>query len=126
MTFEAAIDDLIQHMEWADALIWKTVMASPAAASNDAVRDRLHHLHTHTARVFADLAGIGWRFDEREPVGCRRCVPGSVGRSFYESAMSDKSKLNEESLHRPVPNSLLKKAAERLPHAKSGHSNLEA
>jgi len=47
MTFEAAIDDLIQHMEWADALVWTTVMASPAAASNDAIRDRLHHLH-HT------------------------------------------------------------------------------
>ena len=45
MEITSSINDLLSHMEWADALVWTTVLSSPVAASDAALRDRLHHVH---------------------------------------------------------------------------------
>lgn len=37
--------DLFRHMEWADALIWQSVMNNPSAIADRAIRERLHHIH---------------------------------------------------------------------------------
>ena len=37
--------DLFRHMEWADALTWHSVLATPPAVSDQTIRDRLHHIH---------------------------------------------------------------------------------
>lgn len=39
------IRDLFRHMAWADAEVWRAVLASPPAAADPVVNDRLHHLH---------------------------------------------------------------------------------
>ncbi len=36
---------LVRHMEWADALIWESVLALPQAHSDTRMRECLHHLH---------------------------------------------------------------------------------
>jgi uncharacterized damage-inducible protein DinB len=36
---------LVQHMEWADAVTWAAVLATPAAHESEAMRTRLHHVH---------------------------------------------------------------------------------
>lgn len=36
------IQPLFEHMEWADALVWRAVLAAPA---DDTVREKLHHIH---------------------------------------------------------------------------------
>jgi uncharacterized damage-inducible protein DinB len=36
---------LLSHMEWADALVWKSVFESPAARDDSAIRGRLYHMH---------------------------------------------------------------------------------
>lgn len=38
--------DLFQHMEWADAAVWRAVLAHDAARTDARVRDLLRHLHT--------------------------------------------------------------------------------
>lgn len=43
-TFEL-IRDLFRHMEWADATVWRAVLASPSASSDSVVKARLHHSH---------------------------------------------------------------------------------
>jgi len=48
------VRDLYTHMEWADALIWKAVLASPAAAEDKNVRDRLMHIHM-TQKAFLQI-----------------------------------------------------------------------
>jgi uncharacterized damage-inducible protein DinB len=40
------LGDLVGHMEWADALVWKSALALPAVASDVGVRDRLYHMHS--------------------------------------------------------------------------------
>ena len=41
--FEAV--QLFTHMEWADSLIWKSVLATDAAREDRTVMERLHHIH---------------------------------------------------------------------------------
>jgi len=38
--------NLIRHMEWADALIWKAVLGAPSLERDQQIRDRLHHFHS--------------------------------------------------------------------------------
>ena len=51
----ALIRDLYRHMEWADAAVWKAVLASDAARRDDSLRTTLAHLHG-VQRAFLD----GW------------------------------------------------------------------
>ncbi len=37
--------DLFRHMNWADALIWQSVLKSPSAIGDQTMRERLHHIH---------------------------------------------------------------------------------
>jgi uncharacterized damage-inducible protein DinB len=37
--------DLFRHMYWADALIWQSVFKAPSAATDQVIRERLHHIH---------------------------------------------------------------------------------
>ncbi len=37
--------ELYRHMEWADATMWRSVLASDAARDDVALRELLHHLH---------------------------------------------------------------------------------
>lgn len=37
--------DLLAHMEWADALIWTSVLGSDAARDDADIRTRMHHFH---------------------------------------------------------------------------------
>src|SRR5438270_11083425 len=37
--------DLCQHQAWADALHWRAIEAHPSAGADQAIRNRLHHIH---------------------------------------------------------------------------------
>jgi uncharacterized damage-inducible protein DinB len=50
------LQDLYRHMEWADAEVWRAVLASPAAGEDAVIREKLHHIHL-VQRGFLD----GWR-----------------------------------------------------------------
>jgi uncharacterized damage-inducible protein DinB len=39
------LDDLLHHMEWADASIWRALLAHPPAVNDTRLRDLLLHLH---------------------------------------------------------------------------------
>ncbi len=38
--------ELARHMEWADALVWKSALSLQEAHSDPEIRERLHHVHT--------------------------------------------------------------------------------
>ena len=39
------IKDLYRHMEWADAIVWRGLMAAPAAPGDQKLTELFHHLH---------------------------------------------------------------------------------
>ena len=46
--------DLYAHMEWADALVWKTAFSTEKAIKDDDLRKRLFHVHM-TQRAFFEV-----------------------------------------------------------------------
>jgi len=56
------IQDLFAHQEWADSVHWRALAAHPGALDDDAIRKRLHHLHS-VQRMFLDV----WRGTPRRP-----------------------------------------------------------
>ena len=46
MTIKSILTDLMAHLEWADALLWKAVLSHPGAAEDERLRFLLHHIHT--------------------------------------------------------------------------------
>lgn len=39
------LDQLVHHMEWADAVVWQAALATPGARADERVRELLHHVH---------------------------------------------------------------------------------
>src|SRR5262245_30003878 len=39
------LNELYRHMEWADALVWRAVIASADASQDQKLRDYFYHLH---------------------------------------------------------------------------------
>lgn len=112
MTLANTIDDLLRHMQWADALIWRTVLSSPAAAADAALLDRLYHVHV-TQHGFFQV----WSGKPAEIPAANDLDMASLARwaqSFYEGMASEIGKFNEEGLDGQVPVSLLSKAEARL------------
>jgi uncharacterized damage-inducible protein DinB len=62
MTQKEILADLFRHIEWADAAVWKAVIAHPAAAADRRVLGLFHHLHV-AQYSFARL----WHGEPREP-----------------------------------------------------------
>lgn len=50
MTLEL-LRELMQHMEWADALVWSAIVREPRASEEPSLVNRLFHIHT-TQRAF--------------------------------------------------------------------------
>ncbi|MEW6128653.1 MAG: DinB family protein [Acidobacteriota bacterium] len=58
---KTAIIDFFKHMEWADAVVWKAVLASDVAKTDRKARDYLYHLHM-VHRAFLRV----WRAEPRD------------------------------------------------------------
>ncbi len=95
------LHELMQHMEWADAAVWNSVLASPRARSDPRIRDCLYHLHAvqwaylqiwrneppqlPEASSFDDLAAIhAW------------------GREYYRRLAEQGDWLTDDALERPI------------------------
>lgn len=107
------LHELMRHMEWADAAVWKSVLASPPAQSDQRLRDCLYHVHgvqwaylqiwrdeppeLPEASSFEDLAAIhAW------------------GREYYRRLAEQGDWLNDATLERPVHFPWAEQLAERF------------
>lgn len=93
------LSDLFRHMEWADAIVWSAALASPAAAEDENLRDRLLHIHaTQLAFLYH------WQGRIRELAKPEISDAASVarwGRQFYGQARDYLASLDESDLARP-------------------------
>jgi uncharacterized damage-inducible protein DinB len=49
-----ALSDLFDHQEWADSVHWRALAADPRGLEDEAVQNRLHHIHA-VQRSFLDV-----------------------------------------------------------------------
>jgi uncharacterized damage-inducible protein DinB len=75
------LQDLYRHMEWADALVWQAVLASPPARQDDPTRELFYHLHL-VQRAWLRA----WRGQPHEPFPTFSDLPGLMdwGRGYYK------------------------------------------
>jgi len=91
--------DLYNHMEWADAKVWRAVLACPATEGDAVLRDRLVHIHT-VQRAFLSI----WRGeapDFRESFDSLRDV-AQWGRQYYGDVRSHLAAAGDTALDRIV------------------------
>ena len=92
--------DLLRHMEWADALVWKVVLAHESLGEDEALRGRLHHIHL-VQRAFLDV----WCGRPLDLAGGETFGPAALAawaRAYPVEAQRELAGLEASSLDRPV------------------------
>ncbi|HEY9285431.1 MAG TPA: DinB family protein [Pyrinomonadaceae bacterium] len=96
-----ALIDLYRHMEWADAAVWASVLASAGGREDAKLREYFHHLHV-VQRAFLRA----WRGEPTEtPFPAFDDAPSLMlwGRSYYGEAFAHLGALSDEKLSGPMP-----------------------
>ncbi len=110
-----SLTDLYRHMEWADATVWKAVLASESGRTDAKLREYFYHLHM-VQRAFLRM----WRnelsetpyptFDDAQPLML-------WGRSYYSEAFDHLSAFSDEKLSEPMPLPWASMVEKHLGHA---------
>ena len=92
------IQPLFDHMEWADALVWRAAVAAPP---DDTVREKLHHIHL-TQHAFLSL----WSRKEPAYIALSAFSDNESlirwGRGAHDEIRNVLAKLEESELDRPL------------------------
>jgi uncharacterized damage-inducible protein DinB len=114
MNLLSHLQDQFRHMEWADALLWRTALSLDTASMDETLRARLHHIH-QVQRVFLSV----WQgafanlqdSHERQQAVMAWVNKGSDlrgndllawGQSYHREVRSYWESLAEEALAQPV------------------------
>ncbi|HEX4947519.1 MAG TPA: DinB family protein [Blastocatellia bacterium] len=54
MNLLSHLQDQFRHMEWADAMVWRTTLSLDTTVADETLRTRLHHIH-QVQRVFLSV-----------------------------------------------------------------------
>jgi uncharacterized damage-inducible protein DinB len=97
-----ALRELVQHMEWADAMVWRSVLAHEGARTDARLRDLLTHLHL-VQRLFLMV----WRNESLLPIqsfGDFAEIANLRERatSYYPDARAFLGTLDAAALTRPI------------------------
>jgi uncharacterized damage-inducible protein DinB len=93
--------DLYHHMQWADAAVWTSLLASENGQTDSKLRDYLYHLHL-VQYAFLRI----WRGEPREtPYPTFDDVQSLMrwGRSYYNEAFGHLSSLSDEKVFEAMP-----------------------
>jgi uncharacterized damage-inducible protein DinB len=111
----STLKDLYRHMEWADATVWSSVLASENGRTDTKLRDYFFHLHM-VQRAFLRT----WRDEPREtpyPTFADNQSLMLWGRSYYNEAFDHLKKLSNEEISKPMPVPWAAMVAQRLGRA---------
>ena len=92
------IQPLYEHMEWADAIVWRAVLAAPADAT---AREKLHHIHL-TQHAFLSI----WSAKEPSYIALSAFTDDESlirwGRGAHDEIRNVIAKLDDSQLDRPI------------------------
>jgi uncharacterized damage-inducible protein DinB len=96
-----SLTDLYRHMEWADATVWASVLASESGQVDAKLQGYLYHLHV-VQRAFLRT----WRGEPREtPYPTFNDARSLMvwGRTYYGEAFAHLEALSDEKVSEPMP-----------------------
>jgi uncharacterized damage-inducible protein DinB len=97
----STLTDLYQHMEWADATVWTSVLKSEGGKGDTKLREYLYHLHM-VQRAFLRT----WRGEPRETPYPTFNEAHSLmlwGRSYYSEVFIHLGTLGDKKVSEPMP-----------------------
>ena len=97
-----ALRELLRHMEWADALVWRALLVHPPAAEDRRIRDLLMHMHG-VQRAFLQI----WSSAEPLTFPTLDDAAGLSGihgwaSSYYVELSAAVARFDEATLTRPI------------------------
>lgn len=108
-----SLADLYRHMAWADAVVWKAVLAAPLAAGDDALLARFHHLHLVQHAFLNIWQGAPMDFPRRESFATAADL-ANWGREGIAAAELHVARAGEEQLEAIVDLPWSAQVTERL------------
>lgn len=96
----SALNDLYKHMEWADAAVWRAVLAADTSRDDPKLRELLYHLHL-VQRAFLRA----WRGEPRDTPFPTFDDAQSLmlwGRSYYDEIFNHLENLTDEEISKPA------------------------
>src|SRR4051794_4702706 len=93
--------DLLTHMEWADAATWRSVNATPDAATDQRLRYLLHHIHVVHAVYLQAWRGDPFQVTELSSYPDLQSIQQWALR-FYPAAMAFAESVDEAMLGKPI------------------------
>jgi uncharacterized damage-inducible protein DinB len=93
------LKELYAHMQWADASVWRPVLAADAACADAKLRGLFHHLHLVQYAFLHAWRGEATEtfptFEEVEPLR-------AWGRGYYDEIFGHLENLTDEKVSRPA------------------------
>lgn len=94
--------ELMRHMEWADASVWRALLAHPPALQDERLRTLLFHLHG-VQRAFLAI----WTGTPLDPASSVAPAGGLAARepdvrAYYQELHPVVAALDDAALHRPI------------------------
>jgi uncharacterized damage-inducible protein DinB len=108
---------LVRHMEWADALVWRSVLAVPQAHTDTRMRESLYHLHVVQWAYLHIWRGEPLDAPELESFKDLTAVH-AWGHDYYRQALPYLDTLELEELQRQVQFPWAEQLAERFGSAR--------
>ena len=96
-----ALRELMHHMEWADACVWRALLAQPAAARDSRLRDLLLHLHGVQRAFLAVWTGQPPHVQALDGAEDLMITQKTV-RSYYRDLYTAIDSFDETTLRRPI------------------------
>lgn len=96
----STLNDLYKHMEWADAAVWRAVLAADTSRDDPKLRELLYHLHL-VQRAFLRA----WRGEPRDTPFPTFDDARSLmlwGRSYYDEIFKHLENLTDEEISKPA------------------------
>jgi uncharacterized damage-inducible protein DinB len=111
------LKDLFSHMQWADALVWNSVLSNADAAADGRVRDLLFHLHMVQRLFLAVWQGGDLKAAAKDSPDIASACESA--RSYYADIGAFLSQLDESALTNAVTLPWAARFAEHLGRAPS-------
>jgi len=111
MNLREFLIDQFRHLEWADASVWQAVLESERASTDEALGERLHHIHMVQRLFFTVWRGDTVDFQAGQGLRGRQLM--AWAREVYGQA---RTRLTDpaEDVNRPVALPWAQQVAERL------------
>ena len=94
--------ELMRHMEWADASVWRAVLAHPPAVQDERLRILLQHLHGVQRAFLAMWTGKPLDSVMSDPAVVDLVAEERIVRAYYQELHPTVAGFDDTTLQRPI------------------------